>query len=192
MFRLTVLTVLLAVFAPTTRALAQTDSLPAIGTRVRVMIPASGGQSDRYVVGRFVRFNEDGVVLLKGDWGQAREDTLTLELEGGRRLERPVDGGGYGQVGALLGGVVGALSGAAIASASWTPCAETGLFRCMLHPSRSAQASLGALAGATGGVLLGGIIGNSVRHTTWTPVHGAQMHIMLAPGGTGLGIRVAL
>jgi hypothetical protein len=189
MFRHTLVVMgLIAAGTPAAPAAAQGDSLPAIGSRIRVVFPAANGQPDRYVVGRFVRLVGDSVVLLKGEGGlAAREDTATFSL-GGRHVERQVASRGHGGTGAALGSVLGAIAGGAVGAASWKPCHQTGLFACMWYPSQSGQTTAGAVVGALGGALLGWMVGTSIRESIWAPVRNAGMHLTLTPRGIGIGI----
>lgn len=176
-------------------AVGQAQRPPAVGARVRVVLPAGGGQAQRHVYGRLFRLGgggggggEDSVLILTGDFG-ARQDTLAFALsEGGPRLERAVAGRGHGGTGAILGGLVGAVAGGAIAAASYRPCTQQGLFACLMYPSEQAQTAAGAVLGGAGGALVGLLIGSSIRSETWAPVRGAGVHLMIAPGSMGLSV----
>lgn len=173
-------------------AVGQTGRPPAVGARVRVVLPAEGSRPQRYVSGRLFRLGRDSVLILTGDWGArgARQDTVAFALsEGGPRLERLVRGHGHGGTGAALGALVGAVTGGAIDSATWQPCTQQGWLACLVYPSQEAQTAAGAVLGGAGGALVGLIIGSSIRSETWGPVRTASAHVMLTPGA--VGIRLA-
>ncbi|HXM38656.1 MAG TPA: hypothetical protein VN908_08365 [Gemmatimonadales bacterium] len=183
------LTTLSAVCALITPAAGQTEPPPAVGARVRVVLPAAAGHAERYVIGRLFHLGKDSVLILTGDFG-ARQDTLAFALgEGGSRLERPVAGQGHGRTGAALGAVVGAITGAAIGTAAYRPCEPQGFFACIMYPSEAEQTAAYAVLGGAGGALVGLIIGSSIRSERWMPVSGVSAHVMLAPGV--VGIRLA-
>ena len=182
-------TTLSAVCALITPVAGQTEPPPAVGARVRVVLPAVDGHAERYIFGRLFRLGGDSVLLLTGAFG-ARQDTLAFALsESGPRLERPVAGRSHGRGGAALGAVVGALTGAAIGSAAYRPCTQPGFFACIAYPSQSEETAAYAVLGGVGGALVGLMVGSFIRSETWVPVSDVSAHIMLAPGV--VGIRLA-
>jgi hypothetical protein len=171
-------------------AAAQTAAPLAKGTRVRVVVPAEGGQPERTVSG--------GLLSLQGDtasiWPDDSQGLPALApekhvLSGGRRLEVVAGTRGHAGDGFLLGTGIGALSGALIGFATFEPCVSTGFLSCMMAPqSRTAAAGMGAALGGVGGALLGLVFGAFNRTENWVPVRTAGVHVALTPRGIGLSM----
>ncbi len=160
-------------------AAAQTEPRVAEGARVRVVIPAADGQSQRRVTGTLVRLTGDTVVMMPGG---------VVALNEGRRLERLVWSRDQGGKGAVIGAVIGAFTGAVIGAVTWEPCTETGWFACFMYPSQELQAAGGAILGAAGGALVGSMIGRLIRTETWRPLHAGSVSLTVAPRAAGISL----
>ena len=167
----------------------QTLSQLRPGQRVRVVAPGPEGQPARYSTGNLLRRDADAVVLTNGG-GLVRPETLTVALAPDSRLEVLTATRGHGWAGALIGSLAGGLAGAAIASAAWQPCTDSGFFACFLYPSQGLAAGGGGIIGGLAGALVGGLVGRSTRNETWVPVPLPPARVGLVPlraGRLGLG-----
>jgi hypothetical protein len=164
----------------------QAASPLAIGTHVRVVLPAQNGGSEQHLAGSLARLEGDTVVLWSG--GFARPDSLTIVLNEGRRLEVLQASHGHGGTGAAFGALLGALVGGVLASATWHDCTQ-GL-GCIGSPTQGEQAAGGAFLGAAGGALMGLVIGSSIRSEIWVPVETSGVHVSIAPRGIGIIVRL--
>ena len=174
-----VATSLSVIFALAQSAAAQTEPRLAEGARVRVVIPAAHGQSQRHVTGTLVRLTGDTVVIRPGG---------VIALNEGRRLKRFVGSRDHGRKGAAYGAGIGALMGAVIGAVTWQPCTQTGWFACFMYPSQGMQVAGGAILGAAGGALVGFLIGRSIRTDAWRPVHTGGVGLTVAPGAAGISL----
>jgi len=152
--------------------------MPAPGERVRI------GQSDgTVVVGSFERGSTDAVRLLLS--GTAEEHLIPLNAieQMDRSLGEERRLGKYFAVGVVSTSVaVGSVT-----AMTWSPCTDTGLFSCMLHPESRRQAlALGLVGGAVIGVPVGVITRLVVREERWSPI------TLSGSGGATFSIRPVL
>jgi hypothetical protein len=176
---------------------AQTDPNLAKGAHVRVLIPATAGQPERYVFGSLVRLEADTVVIVT--WGPMPTAGVTtgdprspatsiIALDRGKRLEGIVDSHDHKGTGAALGALLGALVGEEIGRSSWQPCTRTGFLACFMYPSKGEQAAGGAILGGAGAALLGLAIGAGIRTETWGPLHTAGVRLAVTPHAVGISL----
>ena len=114
----------------------------------------------------------DGTVVAIG-----QHDVTRLQIRSGRHSNW--------RLGAFIGCLIGGASGGIIGHSH-------GGAHDFLALSAEDKAILGGLAGAAGGVLVGGIIGAATHSDSWVamPVRPAQ--VSLAPHGLGLAVSVRL
>jgi hypothetical protein len=134
---------------------------PDSGSTVRILSAVLGDQSQK---GTVVSAKADTLVFRPA--GQltpfplATNNIVKLELMRGSHQRKAK--------GALIGFLVGAAGGAALAAATYkpTPCE----FICIIDPGRGQTTFLGGTLGALGGALLGALLGTVMPAETWVPV----------------------
>lgn len=162
---------------------------PSQGDRVRIVL-ASGER----VTGT-VEPSAPDTLSLAADYGASRviamSDVGALELSGGRhrRFARNL---GFGVAGS-------AVVGGTLAAVTWSPCTDTGIFACLLHPeSRSDALLMGLVGGAIIGLPVGLIAGLAITEERWEPVQlqaSADGVLSIRPvigPGTGAGFAATL
>lgn len=133
---------------------------PPAGTRARIVSPVFGGEKEigtiESVTDDAVQFRAEGVssVSLKPS------QITMIEVSSGTHTAKAKW--------AAIGFIAGAAAGAAIGSATYTPCRDS--FACIGDiGGRKGSIGFGALVGAlTGGIA--GTLWGARRHETWTPV----------------------
>ena len=174
-----VATSLSVIFALAQSAAAQTEPPLANGARVRVVIPAADGQSQRYVTGTLVRLTGDTVVIRPGG---------VVALNDGRRLEQFVGTRHHSGSGAVLGAILGTFTGFVIGAATWQPCTQTGFLSCLVHLSKGERQIIYGLLGAAGGIAVGSVIGSLIRTDAWRSVHTGGIRLTVAPAAAGISL----
>jgi hypothetical protein len=131
------------------------------GSKVRILSAVLG---DQFQKGTLVSTKADTVVFRPA--GQLTSFTIAtpniVELDLARANHQRKAGG------ALIGFLVGAAGGAALAAATYkpTPCS----WFCFVNMGRGQTAVLGGTLGGLGGALVGALLGATVPAETWVPV----------------------
>jgi hypothetical protein len=169
----------MACIVPAHQAAAQTV-MP--GARVRVVDASS---NNPLMVGELVRLIGDSVTILSAA-NLASSATRTVWVVGGQhRLEVSTDlrrrtGRGIG-----YGFLVGAAAGAVIGAVTYRRCVPSpgyfGSLGCMFDYGPAANAAGGAIVFAIPGMLIGGMIGHSVKSEVWRRVDDLPVRVGIAP-----------
>lgn len=149
----------IAAFAPQP-ALAQVATAP--GDRVRMETP------DGSVLVGVVSTVSAESIMVRPEGTRSEVEIPLTELG---RVERSL--GSQRRVGKSIVVTMAVGAGAiGLGSAlSWSPCNETGLFACFLHPESRGQAfSWGFVGGALAGVPVGLLIGLATKSEQWEPL----------------------
>jgi hypothetical protein len=172
----------LLVSAPIAPASGQTPSSLGFGARVRISHTDPCCRSPQ--VGTLVSVTADSLVVSTGTPQQPR--VITLPRGTVTSLETGYDAGHYGWTGAGIGALTGLLAGVGIALG--TDCEGD-------EYCEGFRPLIGVVSGsvlALGGMVIGGLIGHSVRRVTWVGVP-IPTEFGLAPTRDGgLGVRFTL
>jgi len=131
------------------------------GSKVRILSAVLG---DQFQKGTVISTKADSVVFRPASqltpFSIATNNIVKLELARGSHQRKAK--------GALIGFLVGAAGGAALAAATYkrTPCSWV----CIFDFSRGQTAFLGGTLGALGGTLVGTLLGAAMPAETWVPV----------------------
>lgn len=147
---------------------AQYRAAPTLsaGEWIRVSLPSQPERGPRRAQGRLLELHQDSLL-----WKPSGSAPRSLRLPPGATLERVVSRRGHAWEGAVIG-LVGA---AVIGKIKRSPYDDEGGLRAMLF--------------APAGALIGGLFGASIYTEEWAPVAWPGGRVVLAPAGTGVGIR---
>jgi len=175
----------LAAVAP--RVAAQDAALPAPGTRVRLHLQPTNGDSQGGAkrVGTLMRWSTDTVVLSTS--GGAAEVPVPRAAIGRMDVSRGRSRGRSALKGAGIGAGIGIATGAILGAALYeeSDCAEV----CILSDSRGDDALLGGALGGILGIPIGGIVGALNAGERWQRVP-LQPRIGVTPLRGGLRVAV--
>lgn len=169
---------------------AQTDAMPTFwqGARLRVTSPTLGPQ--RQVVTLLRQHADTMVVRVAG-----RNDSTALRAADISRLELSRGTNTQVRKGLIVGAVSGAVLGAVISYASYTEPDCTSLYGCLDSSieSRSAETTLGAVAGGALGALVGAGIGAIMRVENWEyfPIPGRATGLRVVPTRSGVALSAS-
>ncbi len=193
------LLVAILAFVPLASATAQVPVRP--GEQVRVTHPpicpadtiCVGPLPRQRSVGTFLAWKADSLVM------ETKGDTLSVPVNLVTRLDvsRGRKSFGAGRVG-IIGGLVGAASGAIIGAASYEerqPCVLFCLFQDPEFSRTAADAAvLGAAFGAVVGYAIGRLLGSAIKTERWQEVPLDRLRVSFGPqrdGRVGLGLSVS-
>jgi len=169
MKRFSIIPLAVLVLTPLTSTTAQEQPPVESGARIRVTAPSVF--SDR-IVGTVVSWENEQLVL------DALRGTLTFPIDSIIKLEISRGKKSYVEEGALIGLLVGGLSGYLGCGRAIKPCDKRALAAAIL---------------AVPGVALGAIVGAGVSPTIWEEVPASQLRISFGPqrdGRLGVGASV--
>ncbi len=170
MKRLTIIPLAILAFTPLTSTTAQEQSPVESGERIRVTAPSVF--SDR-IVGTVVSWGSEQLVL-----GRPYGGTLTFPIDSIIKLEISRGKKSYVEEGALIGLLVGGISGYLGCGRVIKPCDKRALAAAIL---------------AVPGVVLGAIVGAAASPTIWEEVPASQLRVSFGPqrdGRLSLGLSV--
>jgi hypothetical protein len=161
-----------------------------IGTRIRVSSSVPGFLGSPRVA---------NVLSQRGDTLSLRpegtQDSIPLPLGSITRLEVSAGRSSHRRQGMGLGLLGGALIGAVVGAATYTPCSTTQFLGCLGAPtSRGGQAEEVGLVGALIGTFVGGFIGARRQTENWerVAVTARNVSVRIAPSGkAGLVVSAA-
>lgn len=102
--------------------------------------------------------------------------------------------GSHVREGIAVGGIAGALIGAAIGVATYEECVPEGWFDCTFTLDEAARAMLAGTAGGVLGAGVGALLGSTVPKQEWLTIPRTSLRVDVAPprrGGMALGASVA-
>lgn len=172
-------------------AAAQTPATEAplqIGARVRVSSSAPGFSGPPRVASVLAQHGDTLSFRPEGT-----QDSIALPLRLITRLEVSTSRSSHGRQGMGLGLLSGALIGAVVGAATYTPCSSTEFLGCLFAPmSRGDQAKWSGFAGALIGTFVGGVIGSNRQTENWerVAVTAPKVSVRIAPSGKG-GLMVS-
>jgi hypothetical protein len=172
-------------------AAAQTPAtLPPlqIGARVRVSSSAPGFSGPPRVANVLAQHGDTLSFRPEGT-----QDSIALPLSLITRIEVSTSRSSHRRQGMGLGLLGGALIGAVVGAATYTPCSGPGFGSCIFSPgSRGEQAKWGGFVGALVGTSVGGFIGSDWQSENWerVAVTAPKVSVRIAPSGKG-GLMVS-
>ena len=159
-------------------------------TRLPICPPSytNCASSARQSVGTFWAWETDSLIL------ESNGNAVALALDSVTKLEVSQGQKSNTAGGAIIGLLVGSVAGAAIGYVSYEKCVpQGGLFSCFGDFGPGFDAKVGALAGGLGGIVLGALIGTSIKTDRWEEVQSDQLRLQIAPqrdGRFGFGLSV--
>jgi hypothetical protein len=165
-----------------------TEAPLQIGARVRVSSSAPGFSGPLRVANVLAQHGDTLSFRPEGT-----QDSIALPLSLITRIEVSTSRSSHGRQGMGLGLLGGALIGAVVGAATYTPCSSTEFLGCLFAPtSRGANAELGGIGGALIGTIVGGVIGRNRQTENWerVAVTAPKVSVRIAPSGKG-GLMVS-
>ena len=132
---------------------------PVPGSRVRILSPVFNGRTH---VGKITAVRGDTLQFDSEEFGVSLLPSMitSIDVSAGTHTSKAKW--------AAIGLVVGAAAGAAIGSATYTPCRDS--FKCIGDiGGRKGNVAIGAVFGALSGGIAGALLG-ALRRETWVPV----------------------
>ena len=136
------------------------------GEWIRVSLPSQPERGPRRAEGRLLELHQDSLL-----WKPSGSAPRSLRLPSGASLERVVSRRGHAWEGAFIG-LVGAAGIGRIKRGTYDD-----------------EFRLRAIAFAPAGAIIGGLVGSMIYSEEWAPVTWPGGRVVLAPAGTGVGIR---
>jgi hypothetical protein len=141
---------------------------PAPGDKVRL---SAEGIAASPVVGVLAPSTADSLRVALAYPGVIGRDTITVARSAVRQLDVSEGKRRHTLDGLRIGVLSGAVVGAALGAATYSPCHQTGLLGCYLTPrSRGESALYGAAAGTVLGLIIGPIAGALTVTDRWRSV----------------------
>ena len=173
MKRFSIIPLAVLAFTPLHSAMAQVQQPPVErGARIRIRVTAPSELSDRDIVGTVASWESEQLVL------DALSGTLTFPIDSIIKLEISRGKKSYVEEGALIGLLVGGISGYLGCGRVIKPCDKRALAAAIL---------------AVPGVVLGAIVGAGASPTIWEEVPASQLRVSFGPqrdGRLGVGASV--